>query len=155
MSLTKWVCDQSLKTSPLSSFTILIFLLSTSCALRLRIWLLVTYHLSFRQGELLLPLFRASLQEYLMGMASAADRSVVSSFVAAKLVSTVLLFEVWDAIKRHLKKREFKSLDPNPNPSFECCLWPIEQVWLLGLLALFLFFFPQFILTWMIGSIYI
>ena len=31
--LTKWVCDQSLKTSPLSSLTILIFLLSTSFAL--------------------------------------------------------------------------------------------------------------------------
>ena len=74
-------------------------------------------------------------------MASAADRSVVSSFVAAKLVSTVLLFEVWDAIKWHVKKREFKSLDPNPNPSFECFLWPIEQVWLLGLLALFLLLF--------------
>ncbi|KAF3953523.1 hypothetical protein CMV_021045 [Castanea mollissima] len=51
-------------------------------------------------------------------MASAADRSVVSSFVAAKLMSTVLLFEVWGAIKWHVKKREFKSLDPNPNPRF-------------------------------------
>ena len=77
-----------------------------------------------------------------MGMASAADRSLVSSFVAEKLVSTVLLFEVWDAIKWHVKKREFNSLDPNTNPSFECFLWPIEQVWLLGLLALFPFFFP-------------
>nr|POE60562.1 hypothetical protein CFP56_66080 [Quercus suber] len=50
-----------------------------------------------------------------MGMASAADRSVVSSFVAAKLVSIVLLFEVWDAIKWHVKKCEFKILASSLN----------------------------------------